>query len=198
MKRLSLYLFLILFSFQTPSLADDISAFQIEGISIGDGLFDHFTESEFDHAKKVAKIFYYKNNKFAELLFHKLPKFELYDGVKVGWKLDDNKYKLTSLTGLIYFKGNYNDCKKKQKLIVKDIEEFLPRANKMDDPKTYYPNDKTGKSYAEGIIFEIKPLEIIRVYCSNWSDELEKTGLWDALNVVINGSEFQKFFEDNY
>ena len=197
MKRL-LTIVILIFTLQTSSQADDISDFQIEGISIGDGLFDHFTESEFDHAKKVAKIFYYKNNKFAELLFYKLPKFELYDGVKVGWKLDDNKYKLTSLTGLIYFKGNYNDCKKKQKLIIKDIEEFLPRANKMDDPKTYYPNDKTGKSYAEGIIFEIKPLEIIRVYCSNWSDELEKTGLWDALNVVINSSEFQKFFEDNY
>ena len=35
MKRLSLYLFLILFTFQTPSQADDIRDFQIEGMSVG-------------------------------------------------------------------------------------------------------------------------------------------------------------------
>jgi len=35
MKRLSLYLFLILFTLQTPSWADDIGDFQIEGMSVG-------------------------------------------------------------------------------------------------------------------------------------------------------------------
>jgi hypothetical protein len=34
MKRLSLYLFLLLFTLQTPSLADDIRDFQIEGMSV--------------------------------------------------------------------------------------------------------------------------------------------------------------------
>jgi len=46
MKKLSTYLFLILFSFQTLSLADDISDFQIEGMSIGDSLLDYFSEEE--------------------------------------------------------------------------------------------------------------------------------------------------------
>ena len=44
MKRLSLYLFLILFTLQTPSLADDIRDFQIEGISIGDSALDFYNE----------------------------------------------------------------------------------------------------------------------------------------------------------
>ena len=46
MKRLSLYLFLILFTLQTPSWADDIRDFQIEGMSIGDSLLDYFSEKE--------------------------------------------------------------------------------------------------------------------------------------------------------
>jgi hypothetical protein len=46
MKRLSLYLFLILFTLPTPSQANDIRDFQIEGMSIGDSLLDYFTEKE--------------------------------------------------------------------------------------------------------------------------------------------------------
>ena len=46
MKRLYTFLFLIFFSFQTSSLADDIRDFQIEGISIGDSLLDYMSEEE--------------------------------------------------------------------------------------------------------------------------------------------------------
>ena len=48
MKKLSAYLFLILFSFSTPSFADDIRDFQIEGISVGDNLLDHFSKKEIE------------------------------------------------------------------------------------------------------------------------------------------------------
>ena len=46
MKKLSTYLFLVLFSFSVPSFADDISDFEIEGMSIGDSLLDYFSEYE--------------------------------------------------------------------------------------------------------------------------------------------------------
>ena len=46
MKRLSLYLFLLLFTLQTPSLADNINDLEIDGISIGDSLLDYYSVSE--------------------------------------------------------------------------------------------------------------------------------------------------------
>ena len=46
MKKLSTYLFLIFFSFQTLSLADDITDFQVEGMSVGDSLLDYFSKEE--------------------------------------------------------------------------------------------------------------------------------------------------------
>ena len=46
MKKLSTYFLLILFSFSAPSFADDISDFQIEGISIGDSLLDYMSKKE--------------------------------------------------------------------------------------------------------------------------------------------------------
>ena len=49
MKKLSTYLFLILFSFSAPSFADDIRDFQIEGMSVGDSLLDYFNEEEINN-----------------------------------------------------------------------------------------------------------------------------------------------------
>ena len=60
MKRLSLYLFLILFTLQTPSQADDIRDFQIEGISLYDSALKYFNENQIK--KEIAG--YYSSNKF--------------------------------------------------------------------------------------------------------------------------------------
>ena len=40
---------------QTPSQADDIKDFQIEGMSIGDSLLDYFSEEEITNKKKFLK-----------------------------------------------------------------------------------------------------------------------------------------------
>ena len=63
MKRLSLYLFLIFFTLLTPSQANDIRDFQIEGMSLGDSALDYFSEKEILDNKAP----YYKNsnNKFS-------------------------------------------------------------------------------------------------------------------------------------
>ena len=63
MKRLSIYLFLILFTLQTPSQADDIRDFQIEGISVGDSLLDYFSEKDINSFPKTT----YNDEKFYQL-----------------------------------------------------------------------------------------------------------------------------------
>ena len=88
MKRLSLYLFLILFTLQTPSQADDIRDFEIEGISIGDSALDYFSE---DEIKNATKNQYPNSKKYTVRLFHNLPKFEVYDGIQVTYKTNDKK-----------------------------------------------------------------------------------------------------------
>jgi len=196
-KILCIVVIVLIFSFQSWTKAEDIKDLQIEGISIGDNLFDHFTQAEFDYAKDVSNIFYYKKNKFAELLFFKHSKFETFDGVKVTWKPDDKNYKLYGVSGLIYFKNNYDECKVKREEIIKDIENFLPNAKNNGNHKINF--DKTGNSYALVTDLVLKPpYEEIRIYCSNWSDEEENKGAWDALNVVINHPEFSKFMENPY
>ena len=106
MKRLSLYLFLILFTLQTPSFADDIRDFQIEGMSVGDSLLNHFSE------KKIIQEINSKwsldyGNKFIQIgvgegkNYSLSKKIEIYDSVSVVLKLNDKNYIIYSLAGRI-------------------------------------------------------------------------------------------------
>ncbi len=83
MKKLSTYLFLLLFSFQTSSWADDIRDFQIEGISIGDSLLDIATEKEINKAKSSNQ---FSNDKFIIYNLEELKPLKNYDWVSVTTK----------------------------------------------------------------------------------------------------------------
>ena len=63
MKRL-LTILILIFTLQTPSQADDIRDFQIEGISIGDSLLDLFSEKKIKNNLE----FFYDNNKFISFM----------------------------------------------------------------------------------------------------------------------------------
>ena len=69
MKKLSTYLFLFLFSFSVPSFADDISDFEIEGMSIGDSLLDYFSEKEILSNQPYLEID--KEHRFKTVEFYK-------------------------------------------------------------------------------------------------------------------------------
>ena len=91
MKRLSTYLFLILFSFSAPSFADEISEYQIEGISIGDSLLDHLSSEEIITEIEINKPTYnYLTDEFGEVY---LPgKYKDYDNLSVFVKPKDKNY----------------------------------------------------------------------------------------------------------
>ena len=74
MKKL-LVLLLSLFFLSSPSVfADDISDFEIEGISIGDSLLDYMSEDEILEQIEATKDHYYylkEPNKYAEVYLWK-------------------------------------------------------------------------------------------------------------------------------
>ena len=104
MKRLSLYLFLIFFTFQTSSQANDIRDFQIEGMSVGDNALDYFTEDELENSPKS----YYPNKKF-HLVDIFSSKYQTYDSVQ--FSLKNNDYKFYSISGTLYFRDkSFKKC----------------------------------------------------------------------------------------
>ena len=90
MKRF-LTILILIFTLQTPSQADDIRDFQIEGMSIGDSALDYFSEDELENSLKS----YYPNKKFY-LVDIFSSKYETYAGVQLSFK--NNNYKIYSIS----------------------------------------------------------------------------------------------------
>ena len=188
MKKLCIYLFLVLFSLQTPSYADDIQDFQIEGMSIGDSALDFFSEEEINNRSK----FYYKK-KYIGINFGYLPSFEIYDAVQLTFKLNDKKFKIYSVEGFLFFRNNIKDCYGKQDKIVKELSSLFKNTpwNKSTEPHAY---DTSGETMSTDATFYLNDGGSARVICTDWSEKIEKENNWiDVLKVIINSKEFSDF-----
>ena len=139
MKKLSTYLFLILFGFSVPSFADDIRDFQIEGMSVGDSLLDYMSEEEI----KENIVFVYDDKKFTISEYKK--SFELYDALGFSYKTDDKKYIVQGIQGQIDFIDDIKNCYKKQDEIVEELSSLFSNQEKKEydilsrDDGTYKP-----------------------------------------------------------
>ena len=188
MKRLSLYLFLILFSFQTPSWADDIRDFQIEGMSVGDSLLDYLTEEEIKNKEK----YIYENNKFIAIIISK-PSFELYEDVQIVYESSNKK--IHNLEGMIYYEKNIKDCYNKKDEIVSELTEFFTNKVKIwSQNNVKYDGDKSGKSKFSAVNFDFDIGGSVRVICYDFEEKISiEKGWTDSLAVSINSIEFDKY-----
>ena len=187
MKKLSAYLFLILFSFSAPSFADDISDFQIEGMSIGDNASEFFTEIQI--IQNTVK--YHTNNKFITLEFNNLDSLKTYEALQLAYK-SENKI-IKSITGLIPYKHNIEDCYEKMDMITNDILNSINVIDKTDKIVQKLRQDSSGKS--EMTIVELYfDSGYCQIGCYDWSDE---KGWIDNFRVTITTNEFDKWSEEN-
>jgi hypothetical protein len=187
MKRLSLYLFLLLFTLQTPSWADDIRDFQIEGMSVGDSLLDYYSEENINNAGKTT---YPSSDKFYGIEISDNTNgvsFNFYELVKIHFKKNDKNYTIFAIGGRVLYPNNLQNCRKEQKKIVNEIKD----AFSLNNPKTYTDNfdGKGGKSIAYISDFNISG-DAIRVWCSKWDKKNKYTKNWvDDLNVSAETKE---------
>ena len=124
MKKFLAILILIL-TFQTPSWADDIRDFQIEGISVGDSLLDYYSEDEIISYKTTP----YKSKKWAQYANY-FDNPDTYEGFMVHFKNDDSKYIIGSIEGLIIYKNNIEECYELKKTIVSNFDTTFSNIKK--------------------------------------------------------------------
>ena len=177
----------------TPSLADDIRDFQIEGMSVGDSLLHYFSEEEITEKKK----YFYRNKKFAGIIFNNHPSFSIYEDVDFTYKPKDKKYIIHNIKGNIYYRNNIKECIKKKNEITKDISETFGDEVKFFDYGTYnHGVDKTGNSKATSVDFIFKNGNIM-IYCMDWSEKLTEKNRWfDSLTVTIATKKFMDFINN--
>ena len=190
MKKLSTYLFLILFSFSTLSFADDISDFQIEGMSVGDSLLDYFSKKEI---QDNININYYANNKYTSVEFSELPSFEIYDSVELNYKTDDKKYIIVSVAGVLFCEKNIEKCNKKQKEIGLELSNMFENVKK-DVRKNKHNADKSGKSTTSQINFWLKSGEVVSIELIDWSEKITNENGWtDNVSVILYTPDFAQW-----
>ncbi len=185
MKRF-LILLILIFTLQTPSQADDIRDFQIEGMSIGDSLLDYMSEEEI---KKNEIIDVYKDNKFILSLNNKSS--ENYDEITIAYKSKDKKYKIYGMSGIIDFGNDIKGCYKKQKEIESEFDSFFKNTKKIPRRIATYSGDKTGKSKVTRIAYRFNDGSRVGIQCYKWSkEELKENRNKHRLSILIGTSEY--------
>ena len=77
--RVFIAVLVLIFSLQSWIKADDISDFEIEGMTIGDSLLDYYTENEILKRINSSHTFFYNKDYMSISLSYKTGKFEIYD-----------------------------------------------------------------------------------------------------------------------
>ena len=206
MKKLLTLLFSIFFLSSPSVFADNISDFEIEGISIGDSLLDYMTEDEILKEIERTKDFYYhlnEPNKYAEVYLVK--KSENYD--YLGFFIKNNsvntyvtskneKYTILSIRGLKRYIEDFDSCILNRNQIVDILSKMFPDREKVKEIRRY-PGDPSGNSIGDTIYFDLDIGNTVRVYCSDFEETFRIKMKWsEGLTVLIIPSEINEWLDD--
>ena len=191
MKTL-LTLFILLFS--SSVLADDISDFQIEGISVGDSLLDYFTLEEIVNNAETRN---FNDNSFYEIEINS-SKYKDYQSMSFNLKSNDKNYIIYGVIGTIFYRYDPKKCIYKKKEIEKEINFISQNAERIDHGTYAHWYDKTNKSKVTQVEFYFdKRKGSIVISCYDWSKKItNELGWTDNLSVEIYLEEFANFLRE--
>ena len=189
MRILIIFLILIL-SFQSWTKADDISEFEIEGMSIGDSLLNYFTKKEIINS--IDK--YQSDENYSVILITK--NFKEYDAMELHFKTKDKNYVIVGMAGGLYYKNDFNKCLKKQKEVVQSIKTSFKFTNAPNYDEGSHPMDPSGNSKYYRYSFMISPKSKffeIGISCFDFSNSIENKGYVDNFNIIIHNNEYNEY-----
>ena len=188
--RVFITVLVLIFSLQSWTKADDISDFEIEGMSIGDNLLDHFTKNYID---TLSTEYYPKSNKFY-VVDGSFKNSELYDGFQVALK--KNNYIVYGITAGIFF-DNMKNCLTHKNKVESEIFNMFKSSKKFSS-EGKHDADPNGNSYMYQTQYSLQKGGLIAIECLDWSDEItEKYGWADNLRVGVKLKEYNDWLNNN-
>ena len=162
-------LILLVLLFSSSVFAEDISDFEIEGMSVEDSLLDYFSEEEINNSFNYDE--YPSDMKFRITEINSKNKSSLYIAYQFYHKPEDRSFKIHGIKGMI-------DCKDKKECekVYEDIKLDLSTIFKNEKKREYtfkHPDDKSGKSTVTRTTFIFNLGGIISVLYFDWSDSME-------------------------
>ena len=192
MKKLLAILVLGLFLI-TPSQADDIRDFEIEGMSVGDSALDYFSKRELNDSIQ----FGFETKEYAYVHISK-EKLDTFDNGLIIFRPKDIKFTIHSISGRIHFHKDISACHKKQNEIVNELSQLFKNVSEKHDEGTFnYSGDKSNKSKVTAINFSLYDGGVAHVGCYNFTKEfLEKNNyipVQAVLSMSVGSSEYDDF-----
>jgi hypothetical protein len=208
MKKLLALLFSLFFLSSPSVFADDISDFEIEGISIGDSLLDYMTEDEIlkeieSNRNKDSYYFLNEPNKYIQT--RSLSNPSTYDGINFFIKNNtqnkyisnkNERYMIKGVNGFLTFNENFDGCIQKSNEIIEIVTEMFPNEEIQEYRRNYDP-DPSGNSIENLVMMWFDSGAAISVKCIDIEETFRKKNNWsEGLYLSISSTEIANWLSD--
>ncbi len=185
--RVFLTVLILIFSLQSWIKADDITDFEIEGMSLYESALNFFSLAKIKDNEED----YYNNKTFKTATINSR-NFEVYQDVQISYKTNDKIYTLYDISGIIDKK--YDLCLKEIISISKEFDQMFPNT-KFEKLYTFKHNsDPSGDSKISDMYWEFNNGDKILLACYYWDTTYgKKKGFVDEMRVTISSKEFDTF-----
>ena len=190
--RVFVTVLVLIFSLQSFVKADDISDFEIEGISVGDSLLDHYSINEINEALKNPS--YYKNKIFVEIFVNY--KGSEFDYLQVALQTNDKTFIIEKIMLVKDFTDKIQECKKFKEKLINDSSDFTKDSNRIDNEDIVSKVDPTGNSLRSISTFFYSTGGFFNFICTDYGQEMfEKHGWFDNFSVSVGSKKIEKFLQ---
>ena len=189
--KIFLSILLLIFSFQSWSKADDVSEFEIEGMSIGDSALD-FVKKDYLLAHKKD---WFKSNEFSIAADMDLNFLNIYDALQIVYRTDDDKFRIEGIEAIKFYEKNIQQCQSKFNEIFSGIKSIFQNVEISEKVTSKHHGDKTGKTKVTDQIILTSNNDRIIIACYDWSQE---SGNADQLRISIRTSAYDSFLLNAY
>ena len=188
--RVFIAVLVLIFSLQSWTKADDISDFEIEGMSVGDTLLKYMSEEKILIEKETSKNWYAY---LGDQIFFEAYIFDIsknFDYVSFFVKSNDANFIIQAIYGVIYFEEDISKCYKKQNEIIAELDDLFKNTNKYS-AEELMKQDLSGKSIMKRTSYKFTNQDIIAVECYDWDESMQKSDPPnpDILSISINTKE---------
>ena len=200
MKRLILYFYLIFFSISVHAISEDISDFEIDGISVGASALKYFNKKEIlKQIDENAYMYDYLKNpkKFGHIVLRE--GLKEYSFVQMFVSLN-NEYTIEGINANIdediVSKSDLQNCLKQMKEVEKVFSQIFNKYEKYEGDAEH-PIDPSGRSRFHYVKFLFENGDNAQAQCYDFEEELKKKNNWaEGLTVTVRKKDVSNWLID--
>ena len=200
MKRLILYIYLIFISISVPAISENISDFEIDGISVGASALKYFNKKEI--LKQIDENTYMydylkKPKKFGHIVLRE--GLKEYSFVQMFVSLN-NDYTIEGINANIdediVSKSDLQNCLKQMKEVEKVFSQIFNKYEKYEGDAEH-PIDPSGRSKFHYVKFLFENGDNAQAQCYDFEEELKKKNNWaEGLTVTVRKKDVSNWLNE--